>query len=432
MTGVISLCHSCQAQREWESMPRQARHDTFGQMGRSMVEMLGVLAIMGIVGMVGVKMYNMAMNKHHANTLIEQAQRRAVSAASQINLMGHAPSLADFLENTFSGGTFGGVTQEGLHKQFGIQVSNVPKAVCQNILNAIGDNTSLRRLSRTAIADTAMTSCDGTNTFWMIYNNDLKGAGGDTEYASGDCGCQTVCGVCVNQGGQNMCVNECPMSATQCTQNAQCSGTCVGCVIPENETQGTCQACQRVEYLESTGTQYINTGRTLTDYSIIEVEGQSTDITQKDRVLCGNGNSVNSDDRVQVHFGMNNANSLTCRIDGSMSGSVSIGTNKFMVKLDIPARKGYINNNLVIDNYSNNINKTVSFTLFCRHIKTGYNNYAKAKIYSFKMYENSNAILDFIPVHAPFKEAGKQNCMFDRVSGELFCNAATGDDFLIP
>ena len=81
-------------------MPRQARHDTFGQMGRSMVEMLGVLAIMGIVGMVGVKMYTSAMNKHRANELIYEAQKRASAVAAQFLMSNPSLSVAGFKDPT--------------------------------------------------------------------------------------------------------------------------------------------------------------------------------------------------------------------------------------------------------------------------------------------------------------------------------------------
>ena len=179
-----------------------------GEVGRSMVEMLGVLAVMGMLTFTGVKMYNAAMNKHHANTLIEQAQRRAVSAAGQINLFGKAPTLAEFSNNnTFTSGTFGEVTQEGLYQQFGIQVSNVPKAVCQNILNAIGESTSLRRLASLSQPRTAMSSCDETNAFLMVYNDDLKGADGDATYnCDSDTDC-SACGTCNTI--THLCENDC-------------------------------------------------------------------------------------------------------------------------------------------------------------------------------------------------------------------------------
>ena len=100
-----------------------------------MVEMLGTLAIMGILGLAGMWAYNAGMDQLKANTLINEAQKRAVIVAGQINMLNRTdPSLGEFSDNTFGGGTFEtNVTVNGLYQQFGIQVSNVPKRVCQNI-----------------------------------------------------------------------------------------------------------------------------------------------------------------------------------------------------------------------------------------------------------------------------------------------------------
>ena len=69
--------------------------------GRSMVEMLGTLAIMGILAMTGVWAYNAAMDKLRADTLINEAQKRAVNVAGQISLYGRTnPTLGEFKENT--------------------------------------------------------------------------------------------------------------------------------------------------------------------------------------------------------------------------------------------------------------------------------------------------------------------------------------------
>ena len=230
--------------------------------GRSLTEMMGTLAIMGILAIAGTWMYNTAMDKLKANTLVNEAQKRAVVVAGQIGFQGRTnPTLGEFTDNTFAGGTFStNVITEGLYQQFGIQVSGVPKRVCQNILNSIGEGSPIRRLTAMGTPTAPMANCAETNTFLMIYNNDMSSSGNDPEYVSGACGCQTVCGVCAIQNGQEVCSGECPTNSNQCTKNSDCAGECVGCVIPSGQSTGTCQACQRVEYLESTATQWIDTG----------------------------------------------------------------------------------------------------------------------------------------------------------------------------
>ena len=388
------------------------------EVGRSMVEMLGVLAIMGIVGLVGVRMYNAAMNKHHANTLIEQAQRRAVSAASQINLMGHAPSLADFTENTFGGGTFGGVTQEGLYQQFGIQVSNVPKPVCENILNAIGENTSLRRLSFTNQPKTALTNCIDNNNFLMIYNNDMSAQGADTKYVIEACTCQTVCGQCIMDEDEVRCVGECPINSQQCTTNADCSGECVGCVIPDGQSSGTCQACQRVGYLESKGNQFINTGTTLQMDSVIEavfkVSSQKGDelvigvLTPNAAIgLYGRGTSASFKNGIgtQVYYGKTTVEEfLNTLFTASLRNGVFTVNGKSLT----------FNKTTIFNN-----NKTAY--LFAGNNSGPYGK-SKIKAYSFKIYHNTSLVRDFVPVLDPTGVPA----LYDKVSKTLFYNAGTG------
>ena len=45
------------------------------QLGRSMVEMLGVLAIIGVLSIVGIQGYKKAMNKNHANEIMDMAMK---------------------------------------------------------------------------------------------------------------------------------------------------------------------------------------------------------------------------------------------------------------------------------------------------------------------------------------------------------------------
>ena len=403
------------------------------EIGRSMVEMLGVLAIIGIVGMGGVKMYNVAMNKHHANTLIEQAQRRAVSAASQINLMGHAPSLADFSENSFGGGTFGGVTQEGLSKQFGIQVSGVSKPVCENILSSIGTSSAIRRLSPTDNPQTSLKSCQEENTFLIVYNDDLSSSGGDTIYCDNSA-CQTVCGQCVSEDGENKCINECPATPTQCTQNSQCSGTCVGCVIPEGETTGTCQSCQRVAYLESTGTQWIDTGY-IVNNNITDLEIDATVAWSKSnstQLSGGNSSQWIGIQGAKWRTGTSSLsqNSIILNQFYNVNSHVFINNNR-------QNNNTYVDGDLAVSMIGSNTqyltrNKHYIFginTAGAQYIASSF--LCSMKINRWQITEQGILVRDFIPVHAPFKEVGKQNCMFDRVSGDLFCNQGTGD-FIVP
>ena len=404
----------------------QVRFAEQNESGRSLTEMMGTLAIMGILALTGIWMYNSAMDKLKANTIINEAQKRAVVVAGQIGFQGRTdPNLGEFSDNTFAGGTFStDVVTSGLYEQFGIQVSNVPKNVCQNILNSIGATTPIRRLTTPGNPTTALTSCTDTNTFLMIYNNDMSSGGNDTTYATTDCSCQTVCGVCVVENGDTKCVNECPAGNT-CSSNADCSGDCVGCVIPSGQSSGTCQSCQRVEYLESTGTQYIDTGVNAdnnlgfkTKYAITKIQNQ-----QRWGAILNKGSSY-----IRHHFNYD-GNNVSYMLREAGYATTTANTAVHELSFDAPSQK-LTYDGKVISATGGVFNTTLNYWLFRRNSNDNtLKHFINVKYYFFKLYSKSNLIRDFIPVHVPFQPAGKQNCMFDRVSGNLFCNAATGNDF---
>ena len=63
--------------------------------GRTLVEMLGVLAMAGVLSVMGVMGYRLALDKNKANTLVNQAQQRAVIVMEQMTL-NRPPSLQEF------------------------------------------------------------------------------------------------------------------------------------------------------------------------------------------------------------------------------------------------------------------------------------------------------------------------------------------------
>ena len=193
-------CHPCQGERERESMPRQARHDTimlpchceltpirhcersdaisYGlprahalamtEVGRSIVEMLGVLAIMGVVGLVGVRMYTNAMNRHRANELIYEANKRATMVAMQITAGNENLSITDFTNPT--GYTFGVEKNPQNANQFNITITGVSTDVCTQMKTAVGPATSIRVISNT---------CNK-----LTFNNDLSKTFYVSDYAT--------------------------------------------------------------------------------------------------------------------------------------------------------------------------------------------------------------------------------------------------------
>ncbi len=399
-----------------------------GQTGRSMVEMLGVLAVMGVLSVAGIAGYNSAMNRYKANTLISEAQRRAVIVANQIGFQGREPSLAEFNPpNQTSGGTIEDVTTEGLYKQFGIEVSGVTKPVCENILNTLGEATPIRRLSKTDTPRTPITTCEDTNSFLFIYNDDMQGATSDTEYAIDDSSCKSVCGV-FNPETHLCDESDCEIPTNVCTLDTDCNSEneCMVC----DTTSGQCKnGCERVEYLESTGTQYIKTDYTLTSNTKIDIlfspnQQRTLNLWVIGSLVAENkltGVRISSDTVIEGHI-----NSIKSpQITGSNIG------NKYRAVMD---GKWTVNNEQGTSVISSA--GLSPLILFGWNSSTRENTYASlglcaCKIYYCKIYDNGVQVRDFIPVLSPETSlyAG-QPCMLDRVTKKLFCNAGAGDDFL--
>ena len=384
--------------------------------GRSLTEMLGTLSIMGILSVVGMWMYGVAMDKLRANELVNEAQKRAVVVAGQIGLMGRKdPTLVEFTDNAFAGGTFATeVTTEGLYQQFGIKVSGVNKRICQNIVNGIGNSSPIRRVAHATDPTNKLESCADDNTFLMIYNNDLSGAENDTKYCE-DSQCQTVCGHnCIMKDDTPTCQDECPTDEKTCTQNSDCTGECVGCVIPEGEATGTCQACQRVAYLESDGNQWIDTGYIQKVNPKITSEFAVTSTADLD--IFGNQGASATCFIVDYYPGRlyyRYSNVISTQLPNAITLD-HFDTWAFSEKV--------VRNGTVILEVQNNINFSSNrHKIFLFRGRT----LGHAKIKYVKIEDNNTLVRDFVPVLDPYGVPA----MFDKVNHQLYYNQGSGADF---
>lgn len=392
------------------------------EVGRSMVETLATLAIMGILSVVGLAGYNSAMDKSRANNLIQEAQKRAVIVAGQIGFNNQTPSLAEFSPpNPTAGGTFGDVKTTGLTKQFGIQVSNVSKSICQNILNVIGDTPPIRRLSKEGTPTTPMTSCDEDNAFLFIYNNDMTG--NDTVASPKSCrtvnDCASACATCEIPEDEEVgvCTNECeePVRLCQTDNDCKVDNECNVC----NTESGLCKnGCERVEYLEGDGQSFIDTkipGKSTYVYKIIA--GWYTINSSYGTALFGSAWSGNA-----VFIQMNGAGDPTARGKTYWHG---MKNPDYINDLRGRYSEMEFGNGYRIDdgietitsaNITSNTNKSVKIFGI-----TSLNS-TEIRIKSFKILgDDREELIDLIPVISPDKKA----CMFDTVSKTLFCGTGT-------
>ena len=219
------------------------------QSGRSMVEMLGVLAVIGLLSVIGISAYSTAMKKHQANTLFDEALKRAVVVAGHLGFGLTHPSLNDFPTVTEYGTFASDIEPVNQGKQFILSVSDVKQELC-DYLRTIAEASKI-------VQNFEPTTCSaGNNTLRFTFNNDLSSTNIPTENTPPiDCSeDENVCTGC--QTCQN---GFCQDNSSECAENETCSnGTCidnstnptepvgsprsVDCSTDENACLG-CQVC---------------------------------------------------------------------------------------------------------------------------------------------------------------------------------------------
>ena len=180
-----------------------SRNRNSAESGRSMVEMLGVLAIVGVISIGGIAGYNYGMNRYRTNEVLDGASKRAYTVATQMTL-GLTPNLSEFKEcDATAGGTFQTTIQEWDGGEFGIQVNGVKKEVCENILRMMGDNTTLRAVTKSSDEKTDLTAgdCDDgdNNDLYLVYNTDMLASKNESSTrtgggSGGNCWVTETCG----------------------------------------------------------------------------------------------------------------------------------------------------------------------------------------------------------------------------------------------
>lgn len=167
-----------------------------------------------------------------------------------------------------------------------------------------------------------------------------------------------------------------------------------------------------LNYLQGFGAQYIDTGVLPNSNTTIEVKYNSVDtsitlgcIVGSDNGWCSSGCAILLN---TVEFGSNAY---------SMNTATAADTT---VKLD----KGTLyKNGTQVNATSQSFTSSIPLTAFCLNRKGSKEEYFSGKIYYIKIYDNGTLIRDFVPCID--KEGAA--CFFDKVSGECYYNAGSGE-----
>lgn len=186
-----------------------------------------------------------------------------------------------------------------------------------------------------------------------------------------------------------------------------------------------------IEYLESSGTQYIDTGIKPTNTFKIDLELAKVNLNRQDGI-CGSYDGVKWGMYLYIAGTINaNVGRYACAYGTNNIFITDVSyndTNKHHVILDLTSGglKTFVDNNLISTNSYSPINNNTNYYLFrCNDGNVSSQRIAIIKLYYFKIYSNDTLVRDFIPVRI-----GTTGYMYDKVSKQLFGNAGT-DSFIL-
>ena len=233
----------------------------------------------------------------------------------------------------------------------------------------------------------------------------------------------SICGECDVETGY--CKEECvipePDANDNCGENE--------CIIYDEDSQTCKNACTRVEYLESTGTQYIDTGyKPIPATTKFEFMFTPTSISTAKFLFGARPDSAATSANTCTAYSPND------RVRQDWAGR----STEFTLLLNTTDKFLYtaLDNTISLNNetYVGTITRSTTrsdynFMLFTVNTAgTADSRMLQAKLYYSKLWDDTALVRDFIPVLSPeSSQYAGAPCMFDKVSKKLFCNAGTGE-----
>ena len=192
-------------------------------------------------------------------------------------------------------------------------------------------------------------------------------------------------------------------------------------------------AFQEVEYIESAGTQYVDTQCIVNSSTKVKLESAlSVAYTSQSQYACIIGTTGNSTSNpafciyVNTQYVGGRFGQYPSGTTASLFSLVEWGTNtKHYIECEI--------NSLSVDNQTP-ITASMEYATLSNSLKLfvrgGYNSavfnsdsYSKAKLYSCKIYDNDVLVRNFVPC---YRKSDNEIGLYDLVNGVFYINAGTG------
>lgn len=172
----------------------------------------------------------------------------------------------------------------------------------------------------------------------------------------------------------------------------------------------------KLKYIQSSGTQYVNTGLLPTgnekicmDFQLLDTSGNPTVFGARSSSMC-------------FAYWETSENCWYFAYGSQWVKFPSVGNGLSRNKMELTNTSGHIG-----DSYATwsaaTFNIAYAITLFARHHNGSLINYAKMRLYSCQIYDNGTLARDYVPCRNPYGVVG----LYDLVNGQFYGNAGTGE-----
>lgn len=176
-----------------------------------------------------------------------------------------------------------------------------------------------------------------------------------------------------------------------------------------------------IEYLQSSGAQYINTGIKPTTNFKCEIKAQYVQNNNgfDTMVGCYDGTNYGVAVGLQSTSGGNKLYVQLGTTNYALSDASTLTLHIFTTQLANSTQSIDVDGTKSSNSFSGSV-PNMNLFLFARN-KSTIGNFSNAKIYYCKIWNGGNLVFDAIPVRV-----GSTGYMYDRVSGQLFGNLGSG------
>ena len=177
-----------------------------------------------------------------------------------------------------------------------------------------------------------------------------------------------------------------------------------------------------IEYIESTGTQWIDTGFVPTVNSVMETDYQFTQSPARGTSYQIGAGSDNNATRFRFIIG-NSTVGISCSLGTNIDFQNINSLDRHILRIDTPNKTCFIDG-YTIQQTNNAFAGSDGRSFYLFNLNNGSSIYKHpARVFYLKFWDNNSQVRDMIPV----LDKNGTPCMYDKVEHKFYYNAGTGD-----